>query len=70
MVMWIISDFFKAPIDNQLLHPVLKCLVGVLAEMHLDGVSCVPQLTLEAVGLLPVLGFCHIFYSFTKKQSA
>ena len=31
-----------ALIDNQLLHPVLKSLVGVLAEIYLDNVSGVP----------------------------
>ena len=34
-------------IDNQLLHSVLKGLVGVLAEMYFDGVSSVPQLPLK-----------------------
>ena len=52
-------------IDNQLLHFVLKCLVGVLAKMYLDDISSVPQLPLETVGLLLILGFYHILCSFT-----
>ncbi len=59
--------FFKALIDNQLLHSVLKGFVSVLTEMYFDGVSGVPQLSLESVGLLLVFGFCHILCSFTIK---
>jgi len=59
--------FFKALIDNQLLHSVLKGFVSVFTEMYLDGVSGVPHLSLETVGLLPVSGFCHILCSFAIK---
>jgi len=31
--------FFKALIDNQLLHSVLKGFVRVLTEMYFDGVD-------------------------------
>ena len=65
MLTWIISDFFKELINNQFLHSVLKGFISVLTEMYLDGVSGVPQLSLEAVGLLLVFGFCQILCSFT-----
>ncbi len=52
-------------IDNQILHSVLKGFISVFTEMHLDGVSDIPQLSLETVGLLLVFGFCHILCSFT-----
>lgn len=50
---------------NQILHSVLKGFISVFTEMHFDGVSGIPQLSLESVGLLLVFGFCHILCSFT-----
>ena len=67
MLMWIISVFFKTLIDNQRLHSVLKGSVSVFAKMHLDGVSGISKLPFETVGLLLILGFCHILCSFTIK---
>ncbi len=46
-------------------YSVLKGFVSVFAETHFDGVSGIPQLSLETVGLLLVFGFCHILCSFT-----
>ena len=60
MLTWIISDFFKTLIDNQILQSVLKGFISVFTEMYFDGVSGIPQLPFETVGLLPVFGFCHI----------
>jgi hypothetical protein len=59
--------FFKALIDNQLLYSVFKGFVSVFNEMYFDGISGIPQLSLETVGLLPVSGFCHILCSFAIK---
>lgn len=39
------------------MHSVLKGFVSVFTEMYLDGVSGVPQLSLETVGLLLVFWF-------------
>lgn len=66
MLTWIISDFFKALIDNQLLHSVLKDFISVFTEMYLNGVSGIPQLPFETVGLLLVFGFCHISLLYIK----
>ena len=53
--------FFKALIDNQLLHSVLKSIIRVITEMYLDDVCGVPQLSFETVGLLLILGFLSYF---------
>ena len=39
VVVWIISVFFKALIDNQLLHSVLKGFISVFTEMYFDSIS-------------------------------
>lgn len=44
--------FFKAFIDNQILHSVLKGFINVFTEMYFGSVSGIPQLSLETVGLL------------------
>lgn len=62
--MCIIFGFFKALIDNQLLHSVLKGFAGDFAEMYFDCVCGVPQLQFETVGLLSILSFCHILCPF------
>ena len=66
VVVWTISAFSKALIDNQLLHTVLKSLIHIFVEMHLDGVSCIPIPTFET-GCLLLFLFSVISYSFTKK---
>jgi len=48
-----------------ILHSVLKGFVSVFTEMYFDGVSGIPQLSLEIVGLLLFFSFCHILCSFT-----
>lgn len=55
---WIISDFFKALIDNQLLYTVFKGLVGIFVKMHLDGVVCIPQ-----AEYLPILQYVQEHYA-------
>ena len=47
---WIFFIYFKALIDNQLLHSVLKDFISVFTEMYLDGVSGVPNLRLKLWG--------------------
>ncbi len=42
-----------------------KGFISVFAEMHLDGVSGVPQLPFGTVRLLLAFGFCHILCFFT-----
>ena len=60
--------FFKALIDNQLLHTVLKGFISIFVEMHLDGVSCIPQFPLEAGCLLLVFVFCYILLLYKKRE--
>ncbi len=44
---------------------VLKGFISIFTEMYFDGVSVVPPLPFETVGLLLVFDFCHILCSFT-----
>ena len=72
--MWIISDFFMrcyriVLLDNQLLNTVLKSLIRIFVEMHLEGVSCILQLPFEA-GCLLLFLFSVIFFAPLHKNRA
>ncbi len=65
------TSFVEQPISDKTLSRFRKrCYdyetISVFTEMYLNGVSDIPQLPFETVGLLLVFGFCHISLLYIK----